>query len=233
MEKIENQPDITLFWSSGSPPCWKIRLYLEEKKIPYSSKMISLDKNEHKGPTLLQINPRGMVPTMVYNGIALHESTAILFFLEEQTNKSLLFTKDKDKLARILVRMSEFNINFPFDIFKFTRKKSEWNDSFIKKKVLTLEKELQILNDYLDECNCDYLGGGEFSLIDVAIFPYLALVDRLGYDFKEFTFLRNYFEKVYERESVKNTIPPHWKESPEKKTSLKELIEFVKSETQQ
>lgn len=232
LETKAEQPDITLFWSSGSPPCWRIRLYLEEKNINYNSRMISLDKNEQKGSTLLQINPRGMVPTMVYNGIPLHESMAILYFLEDQTNRTLLFPKDKDKLARIYVRMSEFNYYFPFDIFKFTKKKSEWNENHVKKKVKNLHFELQLLNDYLTECSWEYLGGTDFSLIDIVIFPYIALLDRLGYEFLEYPSLRKYFEKVYQRESVQKTIPPHWKET-DRKTSLKELIEFVKSEIQE
>ena len=52
---------ITLYWGSGSTPCWRIQLVLEEKNIPYESKLLSFDKNEHKSEEIMKLNPRGQV----------------------------------------------------------------------------------------------------------------------------------------------------------------------------
>lgn len=54
--------DMTLLWGSGSPPCWKVQIALEEKKLQgYNSVMLSFQKMEHKSQQVLDINPRGQV----------------------------------------------------------------------------------------------------------------------------------------------------------------------------
>lgn len=53
---------------------------LEEKKIPYQY----IEVNPyHKPDSLLQLNPRGLVPTLQYENKPLFESTVICEFLEE------------------------------------------------------------------------------------------------------------------------------------------------------
>jgi len=186
-----------------------------------------LKKKENRMPTILQINPRGTLPILIYNGIPLHESMAIVLFLEDQTKRTLLCSTEKrDKLARIYVRMAEFNRNFPHEIFLLCRKKTEWNVVLCKLQVEILKGELSILNDYLCEEKCKYLTGGEFTLVDIVVFPFLALCDRMGYGFEEFPNLRRYYEDLKERESIKRTWPPHWVSTP-KKNQLKELMDFV------
>lgn len=56
---------------------WSI---LEEKQIPYQY----IEVNPyHKPQSLLSLNPRGLVPTLQYEGKPLFESTVIGEFLEE------------------------------------------------------------------------------------------------------------------------------------------------------
>jgi len=54
--------EMFLYWGSGSPPCWRAMLALEEKGLSgYPNKLISFDKKEHKSEELLKWNPRGQV----------------------------------------------------------------------------------------------------------------------------------------------------------------------------
>ncbi|CAL8294604.1 unnamed protein product [Merluccius merluccius] len=51
---------MSLLWGSGCPPCWRVRITLEEKRLQgYRRKMLSLQAGEHKSPEVLEINPRG------------------------------------------------------------------------------------------------------------------------------------------------------------------------------
>ncbi len=51
-----------LYWGSGSPPCWRAMLALEEKALQgYSHKLLSFSQKEHKGDEVKSINPRGQV----------------------------------------------------------------------------------------------------------------------------------------------------------------------------
>lgn len=53
---------ISLLWGAGSPPCWRVMITLEEKKLQgYKHKLLSFEKGDHKSQEVLEINPRGQV----------------------------------------------------------------------------------------------------------------------------------------------------------------------------
>jgi len=79
---------VFLYWGSGSAPCWRVMLALEEKGVPYESKLLEFSKNDHKGEEVLKWNPRGQLPTLVFdNSFAINESFAASEFLEEKSKK--------------------------------------------------------------------------------------------------------------------------------------------------
>ena len=54
--------NVVLYWASGSPPCWRAMIALEEKGLTnYESHLLEMSKNEHKSEQVLKINPRGQV----------------------------------------------------------------------------------------------------------------------------------------------------------------------------
>lgn len=59
--KMSTSNEIFLYYGSGSTPCWRVQIVLEEKNIKYGQKLLSFDKKEHKNPEILELNPRGQV----------------------------------------------------------------------------------------------------------------------------------------------------------------------------
>ena len=56
------QKDMFLFWGSGSAPCWKAMIALEEKSLSgYGQRVISFKEKEHKCDDIMKLNPRGQV----------------------------------------------------------------------------------------------------------------------------------------------------------------------------
>ena len=51
------------YWGSGSPPCWKAMIVLQEKGLweGIPNKLLEFSKKEHKGEDVLKMNPRGQV----------------------------------------------------------------------------------------------------------------------------------------------------------------------------
>ena len=51
------------YWGSGSPPCWKAMIVLQEKGLweGIPNKLLEFSKKEHKGEEVLKMNPRGQV----------------------------------------------------------------------------------------------------------------------------------------------------------------------------
>ncbi|KAI4894697.1 hypothetical protein NFI96_026593, partial [Prochilodus magdalenae] len=61
---VKMAKNMLLYWCSGSPPCWRVMITLEEKKLQgYTSKLLSFEKKEHKGAEVMALNPRGEVRT--------------------------------------------------------------------------------------------------------------------------------------------------------------------------
>ncbi|KAA8586194.1 hypothetical protein FQN60_007763 [Etheostoma spectabile] len=77
--------DITLLWGSGSPPCWRVQIALEEKNLQgYNQKLLSFEKMEHKSQDVLDINARGQLPSFKHGDVIVNESYAACFYLESQ-----------------------------------------------------------------------------------------------------------------------------------------------------
>lgn len=56
-----NSEEIFLYWGSGSSPCWRVQITLDEKGLTYGNKLLSFEKQEHKSEEIININPRGQV----------------------------------------------------------------------------------------------------------------------------------------------------------------------------
>lgn len=56
---------------------------LEEVGAPYRIEPVSFDKNEHKSPAFLALNPMGKLPTIVHRGTVVTETAAIIAYLAD------------------------------------------------------------------------------------------------------------------------------------------------------
>ena len=62
----------------------RVRLALAEKGLPWTSHHLDLSRNEHITAEYQAINPKGVVPTLVHDGVVVTESNDILWYLEDK-----------------------------------------------------------------------------------------------------------------------------------------------------
>lgn len=62
----------------------KVRLVMAEKGLGWTSHHLDVLKREHATPDYLQVNPNGVVPALVHDGITVIESTDIMEYLDEE-----------------------------------------------------------------------------------------------------------------------------------------------------
>jgi len=79
---------IELYHTAHSTCSQKVRMCLAEKGMPHPDKdwtahEIDLGKFDHLTPEYLKINPNGVVPAFVHDGVVLIESSAIVEYLDE------------------------------------------------------------------------------------------------------------------------------------------------------
>ena len=61
----------------------KVRICLAEKGLDWVDHRLDSRNNEHLNPEYLALNPNGVVPTLVHDGVAVIDSSVIMEYLEE------------------------------------------------------------------------------------------------------------------------------------------------------
>jgi glutathione S-transferase len=74
---------LTLYHDWDAFCCIKVRFCLAEKSIPWSGRIVDLQKLEQMHPDYLALNSNGVVPTLVHGDQIITESSVINEYLEE------------------------------------------------------------------------------------------------------------------------------------------------------
>ncbi|MBH98240.1 MAG: glutathione S-transferase [Rhodospirillaceae bacterium] len=82
-QKVKNLEGIHLYHFSRSNCSMRVRMVLEEKSIPWTSHHLDLRKAENATEEYFSIHPKGLVPTLVHDGVIHIESTDIINYLDE------------------------------------------------------------------------------------------------------------------------------------------------------
>jgi len=99
-----------LYTNHGCPWAHRAHIALAELGLPFTEHIIDLDKPRE--PSYLKINPRGLVPTIVYNGEIIPESGIVAQFLADAHPSHLEKTSTEPGGA-----LQRFKINFFVDAF--------------------------------------------------------------------------------------------------------------------
>lgn len=189
------QGDRVLFWGSGSAPCWKVMIVLEEKGLEYASRLMEFSKGEHKSPEVLALNPRGQLPTFKDGDIVVNESLAAIVYLDEAYPQPAVSPQDVAARAKMWQRLAEALV---------------LQDKL--SLVVRMKKELATWEAYLG--GSPFAGGDSFSLADAMLAPALLSLQRYGATLRELPSVKAYAERMAARPSIQKTWPPHWKTSP-------------------
>ena len=193
-----------------TPNGWKITIMLEECKLPYKVIPMNLGKGDQFEPHFLEISPNNRMPAIIdHKGpkgrkVSVFESGAILIYLAEKSEKFL----SKEPLKRIKVlewlfwqvgglgpmagQVSHFvnyAPNFPGDhSYSENRYKNEY------------DRLLGVMNNILEEK--EYLAG-EYSIADMASFPWVTAYKRYEVDLDKFRNVRRWFDNLKKRPAVR------------------------------
>ncbi|AWB32817.1 glutathione S-transferase family protein [Orrella marina] len=86
-------------WTSSASR--RVRLFLEEKGLTYESHEIDLAAQQQHSPEYLRINPNGVIPAIIHDGRALHESATICEYIDEVFPEPPLCPSDPYDRARM------------------------------------------------------------------------------------------------------------------------------------
>ncbi|KAL3847565.1 hypothetical protein ACJMK2_018468 [Sinanodonta woodiana] len=211
-----------LYWGSGSLPCWRVMIVLEEKKFGgYPNKLIEFSKEEHKTEEIMKLNPRGQVPTFRDGDIVVNESNAICQYLETRykNHGTKLIPDDPKEMAAVLQKMYESsniqeNLVTGVVYYQWRTKPEERDEKVFEEKLQKARDELSRWEKHLEQSNTGYIASTTaFSMADIYFYPYVAQMDRFRMDLSKYPNIMAYYERLKNHPSFVSTYPPHWKET--------------------
>ncbi len=94
---------LTLYSYWRSSAAYRVRIALNLKQLSFTVRPVHLvrDGGEQHGAAYCKLNPQQLVPTLVHDGTALHQSLAIIEYLEETWPEPALLPAAPHERARV------------------------------------------------------------------------------------------------------------------------------------
>jgi GST-like protein len=198
-------------YSWATPNGHKVHIMLEECGLPYRIHGVDIGAGDQFEPEFLAISPNNKIPAIVDSEgpegkpISLFESGAILLYLAGKTGKLLpaSVSAKYEVLEWLMFQMGgvgpmlgqahHFRIYAPEKIaYAIDRYTNE-----AKRLYGVMNKRL---------AKSKYLGGSEYSIADIAVFPWLRSWKNQGIDWNDYPHLKGWFDEIAGRPAVKRGV---------------------------
>jgi len=197
----------TYFRSSAS---FRVRIALNLKGLDYEAVSIQLKHQEQRSEKYLNLNPTGLVPTLVDDDIPLGQSMAILEYLDEvYPEPALIYGSAMDKariraLANIIacdihplnnLRILQYLKN---DLAQDPDAVNKWYQHWIIQGFEALEKMVE---------GTDYCYGDKVSLADLCLIPQIWNAQRFKVDMSAYPNLMAINTNLLKLEAFDKALP--------------------------
>jgi len=196
------------YWPT--PNGWKISIFLEETELPYTVHPINIMAGDQFQPEFLKISPNNKMPAIIDpdgpdgEPMALFESGAILLYLADKTGQFLPTAPRPryDAMQWLMFQMGGIGPmlgqahhfrqyapeSIPYAIERYTKEATRLYG--------VLERRLQ---------QVDYVAG-DYSIADMAIFPWIVSHDNQGQDLSHYPHLQRWFNAIQARPAVQRGL---------------------------
>lgn len=198
-------------YSWATPNGHKVHIMLEECGLPYRVHAIDIGAGAQFDAKFLEISPNNKIPAIVDpegpdgEPISLFESGAILLYLAGKTGRFLpASTRGKYEVLQWLMfqmggvgpmlgQAHHFRIYAPEKI-----------DYAIERYTNEARRLYRVMNTRLGRSK--YLGGPEYSIADIAVFPWLRSWKNQGIDWADYPHLKGWFDEIAHRPAVQRGV---------------------------
>ncbi len=198
-------------YSWPTPNGHKVHIMLEECVLPYRVHSIDIGTGDQFNPNFLSISPNNKIPAIVDTRgpdgkpISLFESGAILVYLAGKSGKFLGNT-DREKFNTLQWLMFQIGGVGPmlgqahhFRIY--APKKIEYA---VNRYTNEAKRLYGVIDTQLSQ-HC-FLSGNEYTIADIATFPWLRSWKNQGVELSDFPNLQAWFDLISERPAVKRGV---------------------------
>ncbi|MEP6825680.1 MAG: glutathione binding-like protein [Ramlibacter sp.] len=198
-------------FSWPTPNGHKVHIMLEECGLAYTATPVNIATGEQFGPEFLAISPNNKIPALVDpdgpdgKPIALFESGAILVYLAAKTGR-FMPTADRDRyevlqwlmfqmggVGPMLGQAHHFRLYAPEKVaYAIDRYSNE-----AKRLYGVIDRRLE---------HSRWLGGKDYSIADIATFPWLRSWENQGIVLSDYPHLEKWFHTVEDRPAVQRGV---------------------------
>ena len=234
---LELSPDKIYYYGGAlSNNCMRVTLHLAEKGVNWESLKIDVLNAKNLEEDYLKIHPKGTVPAIIHNGLAISDSNDIMKYIEDKFPSPSLLPRDSnevdemwehvDRAANIHPKMAKayfysLGVGRPCtekslkrykeinpELYEFHKK---YGKKMSKQQVLdVLEFNRTTINN-IEELleNNKYLLGETYTLADIAWASNLFFLEAFKFDLSAYPKVRNWMERIRKRDAYnqKTRIP--------------------------
>jgi len=234
-KKIKSMNGLHIYHAGISNCSMRVRITAEEKNLDWKSHIINLKKQQNLEDWYLKINPKGLVPAIIDDGVIVTESNDIMLYLEEKYTKPGLLPKDPQSAEEV-----KRWVNLASDVHLKTIKTYVYSSIDVASKIkIDMERYRQIQPDKelvafhqkslegfpegavtraveqvhqifaeIDKKlkNQIWIMGNSVSLADIAWIPQFTLLEMLGFPFSKYKYVQEWAKEFRKRPSYKSGI---------------------------
>lgn len=194
-----------------TPNGHKIHILLEELGLAYKVHAIDIGKGEQFKPKFLKISPNNKIPALVDSDgpdgqpISLFESGAIMLYLAAKTGRFLPATDGAkyDVLQWLMFQMGGLGPMLG-QAHHFRIYAPEKIDYAVNRYTNEAKRLYGVLDQQLK--TKQWIAGGEYSIADMAIFPWLRSWQNQGIDWADYPHLKVWYDRISERPAVQKAV---------------------------
>ena len=187
--------------TANTPNGKKISIMLEEVKLSYKVKKINILKNDQFKPEFKKLSPFSKIPVIIDHdtNTSLFESGAILIYLGEKSGK--FYNKGQRTVINqwLMGQMAYVGpmLGQHHQFHHYNPGKSEFGE---KRYFKISEKIYKDLDERLAVSK--YLAGEDYTIADIATFPWIARHEWHDIGIKRFLNLSRWYEDISKRKAV-------------------------------
>jgi GST-like protein len=198
-------------YSWATPNGHKVHIMLEECGLPYAAHAVDISAGEQFSPEFLAISPNNRIPAITDpdgpdgEPISLFESGAILLYLAGKTGRFLpRSTRGKYQALQWLM----FQMAGVGPMLGQTHHFRAYAPEKVEYAINRFSNEARRLYGVMDKqlATSDYIAGKEYTIADMAVWPWLRSHERQGIDLGEFPNVKAWFEAIGNRPAVQRGI---------------------------
>lgn len=172
---------ITLY-TAATPNGWRVSIALEELGLAYAVRIVDLAQGEQLAPDFLAISPVGKIPALTEDDATLFGSTAILYHLAETHGRLMPTEPAARRDAHVWLAFAAGDLGPTLvNSYFFRVRAAEPQPIAVERFTAETLKCHAALETRLSAA--EYLAGADYSIADIACFPFVAIAAAMRPDF--------------------------------------------------